>query len=79
MEPGTSTTSRNRNDLPADLSAKRVLNAAQAASYLSYSVWHLRKLCREGRGPQKIRLSDHRYGWQIADLDAWLAEKRAAA
>lgn len=58
--------------LPADLSAHRVLGAAQAADLCNVSLAHWRRLYRTGKVPAPIMISTRKLGWRIGDLSAWL-------
>ena len=64
-------------ELPAALTADALLNAAQAARFLSLSTIHFRRLARRGAAPRPIRISERRFGWRVRDLKVWL-DGRAA-
>jgi Predicted transcriptional regulator len=58
--------------LPPDLAVNRVLNTAEAAALLNFSIPHLRRLYRRGIIPPPIRLSSRKLGWKAQDLVTWL-------
>lgn len=68
----------NLIELPAAVAVDAVLNARQAAQFLSLSVIQLRRLAKRGAAPRPIRLSERRYGWRVRDLRAWIEERAAA-
>ena len=55
-----------------------VLNEAQAAKYLSLSVFTLRRLREARTGPKVLQLSPRRIGYRKASLEAWLAKREEA-
>lgn len=65
--------------VPADLARNRLLRPVAAAAYLGLCrnmLWHWR---RYGGGPAYVRLGPaHAVGYAVADLDAWIAERRVA-
>jgi predicted DNA-binding transcriptional regulator AlpA len=64
--------------LPSDLARYRVLNTVQTAAFLGFSVPHTRRLYREKRIPEPLRLSGRKLGWRVGDLVDWLAARSAA-
>lgn len=52
----------------------RILKAKQVAEKTSISAPHIRRMAREGRFPQSVKISEHRSGWLEADIDEWIAE-----
>lgn len=53
-----------------------LLRIDQAAELLGCSTRHLRNLCREGRMPPRIAISERVVGWRESDLEAWLQSNR---
>lgn len=66
-------------ELPAVIAADALLNAAQAARFLSVSTIHFRRLVRRGAAPRPIRISERRFGWRARDLILWLESRATVA
>jgi predicted DNA-binding transcriptional regulator AlpA len=64
------------DSLPADISRFRILNAAQSATFWGVSLPSWRRLYRDKKVPDPIKLSERRLGWRAGDLIDAL-EKRA--
>lgn len=67
--------------LPAFLDRNRILNVAQMAEGLGYSVAHLRRLYRSGKVPKPICLGGRKLGWPagvLIDLTSGGAAQKAA-
>jgi prophage regulatory protein len=62
--------------LPADLGRHAVLNTAQAAEFLNFSIPHFRRLYRSGAVPAPIQLSSRKLGWRVTTLIEWLASRQ---
>ncbi|HEY8383966.1 MAG TPA: hypothetical protein VIL09_17645 [Microvirga sp.] len=58
-----------------DLARHKVLNTAEAAAYLNFSVPHFRRLYRSGGVPAPIQLSQRKLGWKLGDLIDWVAAR----
>jgi predicted DNA-binding transcriptional regulator AlpA len=58
--------------LSPDLARNRVLNTAEAAALLNFSIPHFRRLYRSGIVPSPIRLSSRKLGWRVEDLITWI-------
>ncbi|KFG67146.1 hypothetical protein [Microvirga sp. BSC39] len=65
------------NQLPTEISRHRVLNTAEAAAFLNFSVVHLRRLYRSGGVPAPIQLSARKLGWRAGDLIDWVAARQS--
>lgn len=65
-------------ELPVSITGDAVLNAKQAAKFLSLSVVHFRRMSKADPGLRPIRLSERRFGWRIKALRAWLDSREAA-
>jgi hypothetical protein len=61
------------NDKVSKWLSRRV-NVKEAAGHIGLSVSKLNKLRTYGGGPKYYKL-DHRVVYDIADLDAWVAER----
>jgi predicted DNA-binding transcriptional regulator AlpA len=57
--------------IPSDLANRRVLTAKQAATFVGLSLVHWRRVA-----PPPVSLSEHRMGWVLADIIAWIEERR---
>lgn len=60
-------------------SSIQVLSIEAAARVAGVSTQTFRRLCKNGNGPQLIRLSPRRIGIRVRDLDAWLASRAVCA
>ncbi len=58
---------------------RRILNVVEAARYLGVSKSWLNKSRVSGVGPEFVRLTPHRVGYEIATLDRWIVARRAAS
>ncbi len=65
------------NSPSADISRYRVLNTAEAAAFLNFSVPHFRRLYRSGDVPPPIHLSSRKLGWKTGDLMDWVASRQS--
>jgi predicted DNA-binding transcriptional regulator AlpA len=65
-----------KNILPADITRHTVLNTAQAAAFLNFSIPHFRRLYRNGVVPAPIQLSTRKLGWRVTDLINWVATRQ---
>ena len=57
----------------------QVLLAGAVANMLSLSRPTLWRLVKRGAFPRPLRLSPRRIGWRRSTIEAWLAEREAAA
>jgi predicted DNA-binding transcriptional regulator AlpA len=65
--------------LPPDLGRDRLLRSDQTAEFLGVSVAHLRRLYRTRRVPPPIKIGARQYGWRLAELIDFVAEKSRQA
>lgn len=65
------------NQLPTDVARHRVLNTAEAAAFLNFSLPHLRRLYRSGSVPAPIQLSARKLGFRLGDLIDWVAARQS--
>jgi predicted DNA-binding transcriptional regulator AlpA len=63
--------------LPKDLARNRVLNTAEAAAFLNFSVPHFRRLYRSGGVPAPIQLSTRKLGWKTGELIDWVETRQS--
>jgi len=52
----------------------RILKAKEVAERTSISITHIRRLCRDGKFPEPIPLTENRSGWLESDIDEWISE-----
>jgi predicted DNA-binding transcriptional regulator AlpA len=52
----------------------RLLKAKQVAERTSISIPHINRMAREGKFPQRIKISEGRSGWLEEDVDTWISE-----
>jgi excisionase family DNA binding protein len=53
-------------NLPPEFKLDRVLTTKQFAELLSLSIPHMRRLVREGKLPQPIRIGARKLGWKAS-------------
>ncbi len=58
---------------------RRILNVIEAARYMGVSKSWLNKARVSGIGPEFVRLTPHRVGYEVATLDRWIVARRAAS
>ena len=58
--------------------ARRVVRLSDVCREIGLSSSTFRRMCREGRGPQLLQLSERRLGVRRGDLDAWIKNQRQA-
>jgi len=57
-------------------SDRRILRRAEVEQKTGFKRAHLYSLMREGRFPKALRLGIRAVGWDSAEIDAWIAERR---
>lgn len=67
---------KNLNQVSAEFSRNKVLNTAEAANFLNFSVSHFRRMYRNGGVPAPIQLSARKLGWKLGDLIDWVATRQ---
>lgn len=55
---------------------RRILRRAEVEQKTGFKRAHLYTLMREGRFPRALRLGIRAVGWDSAEIDAWIAERR---
>ena len=53
----------------------RVLTSHEAARLLGIHVRSLRRLVHDGEAPERVKLSQRRFGFRMSAIDRWLAER----
>ncbi len=61
---------------PPDISRNKVLNTAEAAEFVNFSISHFRRLYRSGGVPAPIQLSARKLGWKVGDLIDWVTTRQ---
>lgn len=59
--------------------ARHVVPFQTAARELGLSAATLRRMCKTGRGPTLLRLSERRLGIRRGDLEAWIKTREESA
>ena len=52
----------------SDIQRNKLLGIAETAAFLNLSVVHLRRLVREQKMPQPIRVTSRKLGWRVGEL-----------
>lgn len=55
---------------------RRILRRAEVEQKIGFKRAHLYTLMREGRFPKALRLGIRAVGWDSAEVEAWIAERR---
>ena len=55
---------------------RRILRRAEVERKTGFRRAHLYTLMREGRFPKALRLGIRAVGWDSAEVEAWIAERR---
>jgi len=58
---------------------RKVLRTEDAAEYVGLAVPTLEKMRLRGDGPPFVRLGCRAVGYDLADLDRWIEEQKAAS
>ncbi|WP_342167093.1 helix-turn-helix domain-containing protein [Methylobacterium sp. SD21] len=56
--------------------ARAVVRFPDVCRELGLSATTLRRICREGKGPPLLQLSERRSGVRRGDLDAWVESRK---
>jgi predicted DNA-binding transcriptional regulator AlpA len=60
---------------PSPLDFYRMLDETAAAHVLGISTMTLRRMSKNGEGPERIKISPRRVGYRLRDCVAWLERK----
>jgi predicted DNA-binding transcriptional regulator AlpA len=74
---GDQTVTSPLESLPADIARHRILNTEQTAAFIGFSIPHTRRLYRDKKMPEPLKLSERKLGWRVGDLVDWLAARSA--
>ena len=55
---------------------RRILRRAEVEQKTGFKRAHIYTLMREGRFPKALRLGIRAVGWDSAEVEAWIAERR---
>ncbi len=55
----------------------RILRESELRALVPYSSMHLSRLEKAGRFPARIHLGPNRIGWSLAEVTAWIDERKA--
>jgi len=59
------------NSLSAD-SANSIITRHELAAMLRLSIPTVDRMCRDGKGPPRVRLATKRVGYRVCDVNRWL-------
>jgi predicted DNA-binding transcriptional regulator AlpA len=62
---------------PPDFQRNKLLGTAETAEFLNISIPHLRRLVRERKVPQPIRVTARKLGWRTGELIDFVSGKAA--
>ena len=62
--------------ITASPAGRRILRRAEVEQRTGFKRAHLYNLMREGKFPKALRLGIRAVGWDSAEIDAWIAERR---
>jgi predicted DNA-binding transcriptional regulator AlpA len=62
----------------SDIQRNKLLGTAETAAFLNLSVVHLRRLVREQKMPQPIRVTSRKLGWRVGELVDFVVAKATA-
>lgn len=55
----------------------RVINAAERRLMVPFSDMHIWRLEKKGRFPQRIKIGEHRVGWALDEVIAWIEDRKS--
>ena len=56
----------------------RLIGRKELLKRVPFSIQHLGRLEKSGKFPRRIQVGEHRVGWLVSEIEAWLAAKVAA-
>ena len=67
------------DNVPPSLNRERLLDTAQTAEFLSFSVPHFRRLYKSQKVPAPVKIGERKYGWRLSELIDFVASKTGEA
>ena len=61
---------------PASTTESRILRRAEVEAKTGFKRAHIYKLMRAGKFPKALRLGIRAVGWDSAEIDDWIAQRR---
>lgn len=58
-------------------SSNRVINAAERRLIIPFSDMHIWRLEQSGQFPQRIKIGQHRVGWALDEVIAWIEDRKS--
>jgi prophage regulatory protein len=55
----------------------RIISAAERRRLLPFSDMHIWRLEKAGKFPKRIKLGEHRVGWDLDEVIAWIEDRKA--
>ena len=55
----------------------RIIGSAERRRLLPFSDMHIWRLERQGRFPKRIKLGEHRVGWDLDEIVAWIEARKS--
>ncbi|MGK7057864.1 helix-turn-helix transcriptional regulator [Bradyrhizobium sp. 1050_B9_N1_2] len=55
----------------------RIIGSAELKKRIPYSNVHIWRLEQSGRFPKRIKIGDHRVGWDLDEVIAWIEDRKA--
>ena len=55
----------------------RIISAAERRRLLPFSDMHIWRLEKAGKFPKRIKLGEHRVGWDLDEVVAWIEDRKA--
>jgi prophage regulatory protein len=55
----------------------RIIGSAERRRMIPFSDMHICRLERQGGFPKRIKLGDHRVGWDLDEVVAWIEARKA--
>jgi prophage regulatory protein len=54
-----------------------IINAAERRRRVPFSDMHIWRLEKAGKFPKRIKLGEHRVGWDLDEVMAWIEDRKA--
>ena len=64
--------------IPATLNRERLLDSAQSAEFLGFSLPHFRRLYKAQKVPAPVKIGERKLGWRLGGLIDFVASKAEA-